>query len=59
MEEVTSAAAAAERGLSIFDVVLPLPGERVVYPRNLRDFYEVTAREKLGLELDQFRVGTQ
>lgn len=54
VEEVRDEGTAAR--LSFFDVVLPLPGDAVTYPPNLKAVYEQLARDKLGLALDQFKV---
>lgn len=45
--------AEAERA-SIFDVVLPLPGSRVIYPPGLRDVYDTLSRRLLGVPLTAF-----
>ncbi|PHJ16678.1 trna pseudouridine synthase [Cystoisospora suis] len=39
---------------SIFDVVLPLPGSRVIYPPGLRDVYDKLSHEVLGVPLAAF-----
>lgn len=36
---------------SIFDIVLPLPGHSVVYPPNMKDYYEELLKAD-GLDLD-------
>lgn len=36
---------------TIFDIVLPLPGNSVVYPPNMKDYYQELL-EKDGLKLD-------
>jgi len=40
---------------SIFDVVLPLPGEMVEYPAYLKPIYEKTCKELCGLSLSDFK----
>ncbi|UKK01632.2 tRNA pseudouridine(13) synthase [Theileria orientalis] len=48
----------AER-YTIEQVVLPLPGDNITYPRNMRDYYEKIAVENYNIKLENFKTNKQ
>eukprot|EP00921_Rhytidocystis_pertsovi_P018818 GHVQ01029805.1.p1 GENE.GHVQ01029805.1~~GHVQ01029805.1.p1 ORF type:complete len:835 (-),score=102.76 GHVQ01029805.1:2079-4583(-) len=47
------------QGANIFDVVLPLPGDSVCFPKHLQQIYDDSCREALGVKLSEFMASNQ